>query len=81
MSGAKAMTPRWKRVMYATNAALGEIVGELFVARTFPPEAKKRARAIVDNLLVSLGERIKNLEWMSENTKKEALVKLACIHS
>jgi putative endopeptidase len=79
MQGAKVMQPRWKRVMQAANGALGEILGEVYVAKTFPPEAKDRAKSIVNNLIVSLKERINNLDWMSSETKKQALIKLAAI--
>jgi putative endopeptidase len=76
LQGAKAMQPRWKRVMQATNGALGEILGQIYVDKTFPPEAKQRAKNIVFTLIASLKDRIKNLDWMSEDTKKEALIKL-----
>jgi putative endopeptidase len=77
LSGAKVLRPRWKRVMGAEDNALGELIGQLYIEKTFPPEAKERARNIVGNLIVSLKERINKLEWMSEDTKKAALVKLA----
>lgn len=77
--GFKVMSPRWKTVKNTVNSSLGEIVGELFVSKTFPPEAKQKAKSIVDNLLLSLAERIKKLDWMSESTKQAALVKLAAI--
>ncbi|KAF0159448.1 MAG: metalloendopeptidase PepO [Ignavibacteria bacterium] len=76
MNGAKAMQPRWKRMVQAVNGSLGELLGQIYVAEAFPPEAKQRAKAIVDNLLVAMGESIKGLEWMSDETKKQALVKL-----
>lgn len=77
LSGAKVLRPRWKRVMGAEDNALGELIGQLYIEKTFPPEAKERARNIVGNLLVSLKERINKLEWMGDETKKAALVKLA----
>lgn len=76
LNGQKVIRPRWKRVVDATNGSLGEAVGQLYVKEYFPPEAKKRAKDIVDNLLVSMGERIKQLDWMSEETKDKALEKL-----
>jgi len=79
MQGAKAMQPRWKRVMQATNGALGEILGQIYVDKTFPPEAKQRAKNIVYTLIASLKDRIKNLDWMGEDTKKAALIKLEAI--
>jgi len=77
LNGSKVLRPRWKRVMGAEDNALGELVGQLYIEKTFPPAAKERARNIVGNLLVSLKERINKLEWMGEDTKKAALVKLA----
>ena len=79
LQGAKAMQPRWKRVMQATNGALGEILGQIYVDKTFPPDAKLRAKNIVYTLIASLKDRIKNLDWMSEDTKKAALIKLEAI--
>lgn len=76
LNGAKAMQPRWKRMVQAVNGSLGELLGQIYVEQNFPPEAKQRAKEIVDNLLVAMGESIKGLEWMSEETKKQALVKL-----
>lgn len=80
MQGAKVIQPRWKRVMQSTNSALGEILGEVFVSKTFPPEAKDRAKKIVNNLIVALKERITILDWMGDATKAEALKKLAAIN-
>lgn len=77
LQGTEQQQPRWKRVIDVTNGALGEAVGQLYVEKYFPPEAKERANEIVNSLLVSMEERIEKLEWMSENTKKEALTKLS----
>ncbi len=77
MAGTKKMQPRWKRIIGATNGALGEAVGQIYVEKYFPPEAKKRAYDLVMNLKKVFGERIKKLEWMSEATKIKALEKLA----
>jgi len=77
MAGTKAMQPRWKRILQSVNGAMGEMVGQLYVKEVFPPESKARAKAIVNNLLVSMGESIKGLEWMSEETKVQALKKLS----
>lgn len=76
LEGRKQNEPRWKRVQGTTNRALGEAVGQLYVEKFFPPEAKERAMNIVENILTSMGESIKNSEWMSEETKVEALKKL-----
>jgi putative endopeptidase len=77
LSGTKALKPRWKRVLAVINGNLGELVGQLYVAEVFPPQAKERANAIVKNLLISMGERIKGVEWMSDKTKEAALYKLS----
>ena len=59
-----AQRPRWKRVQGATNNALSEAIGQMYVQKYFPAEAKKRMLDLVNNLKVSLGERINNLTWM-----------------
>ena len=74
--GQEVQQPRWRRVLDATSGCLGEAVGQLYVEKNFPAEAKARMLELVGNLRVALGERIKNLEWMSEDTKAKALVKL-----
>lgn len=76
LNGSKVIQPRWKRVLNSTNGALGEVVGQLYVEKYFPPEAKEKAKTIVDNLTVSMEESITGLDWMSEETKVEALKKL-----
>ncbi len=77
LSGQEVNRPRWKRVLSATNGVMGEAIGQLYVAKHFPPEAKSRATKIVESLKVSMGESIKNNTWMTDVTKKEALKKLA----
>ena len=74
--GQEVQQPRWRRVLDATSGCLGEAVGQIYVEKHFPAEAKARMLELVGNLRVALGERIKNLEWMSEDTKAKALVKL-----
>lgn len=76
LSGSKELRPRWRRSIDAVNGALGEAVGQLYVAKYFPPEAKERMVRLVDNLQVALGERINQLEWMSDETKAKAAEKL-----
>lgn len=79
LSGKKINEPRWKRVLATTNGALGEAVGQLFVAEYFPPLAKQRMDKLVENLRIAFGQRIDQLDWMSEETKKAAHEKLAAI--
>lgn len=80
MSGKKEMKPRWKRAVGTVDDALGEAVGQMYVEKYFPAEAKERMVALVKNLQTSLGERIKGLGWMSEATKGKAQEKLAAFH-
>jgi len=77
LNGQEINRPRWKRVLSATNGVMGEAVGQIYVGKYFPPEAKARAKKIVEALKVSMGESIKNNTWMTDVTKKEALKKLA----
>ena len=79
LSGVPVQQDRWKRVVRVVNGSLGECVGEIFVQKYFPPEAKERMVTLVENLRSAFGERIKNLDWMSEETKAKALEKLAAI--
>jgi putative endopeptidase len=79
MSGSKELRPRWKRSIDAVGNALGEAVGQLYVEKYFPPQAKERMLQLVGNLKTSLGERIDNLEWMSDTTKAKAHEKLNAI--
>ena len=63
-----------------TDGALGEALGEMYVAKYFPPEAKERMLKLVENLRISLGEHIDSLEWMSAETKAKAKEKLAAFY-
>lgn len=75
-SGQKEQSPRWRRVLRVTDGALGEALGQLFVAEAFPVAAKRRALALVLNLKGALRERIQKLDWMGDETKSQALHKL-----
>ena len=77
LAGQPEQGPRWKRAVGAVDGALGEAVGEVYVHRYFPPEAKAQMLELVGNIKTALGHRIENLEWMSPDTKKQALDKLA----
>ena len=76
LSGKKVQQPRWKRAVSTVDGALGDIIGELYVAKYFPPAAKERMTQLVKNLQIALGERIDAQEWMSDVTKKAAHEKL-----
>lgn len=76
-SGAKELLPRWKRCLRETDGDLGEALGQAYVARTFPPEAKARATAVIDDIRAAFAERLRHLTWMSDTTRAQALDKLA----
>jgi putative endopeptidase len=80
LSGKTAQKPRWKRVLSETSGSLGEAVGQLYVEKYFPPQAKERMITLVSNLKAALKERINGLTWMSDVTKKEAVAKLEKIN-
>jgi predicted metalloendopeptidase len=77
--GTKEILPRWKRCVSRTNGALGEALGQAYVRKYFKPEAKVRALELVHNLEAALREDIQGLPWMSDETKKQALIKLDAI--
>lgn len=76
LQGAKENLPRWKRCVAATDRALGEALGEVYVKKAFPPAAKARALEMVRNLEAALKSDITTLSWMGEATRKQAIVKL-----
>ena len=80
MRGAQQMQPRWKRAVAVVSGSLGEAVGQMYVEKYFPAEAKERMITLVRNLQESLGERIQALEWMGDSTKVKALEKLSTFH-
>jgi putative endopeptidase len=79
LSGTPTLRDRWKRGVQATDAALGEVVGKLYVARYFPPSEKARAEAMVRNEVAAFGRRIDRLAWMAPATKAKAKAKLAVL--
>ncbi len=76
LTGAKENLPRWRRCVEATDGELGEALGQLYVERYFPPEAKARATELVRNLIAALREDLSTLDWMSPATRQQALHKL-----
>jgi putative endopeptidase len=76
LSGSKEIQPRWKRCVQSVNRNLGEALGQVYVEKYFPPEAKAHAREMVLNLIAALKSDIPVLTWMGPETKKEALEKL-----
>ena len=77
LRGQQEIRPRWKRAVATVEGTLGESLGKIYVERHFPPEAKARMEQLVRNLVKAYDQSIRQLEWMSEDTKKQALAKLA----
>ncbi len=76
LTGTKEHLPRWKRCVASTDRALGEAVGQAFVQKNFPPEAKERAKQMVQNLVSALRGDLSTLSWMSPATRQQAITKL-----
>ncbi|MGB7172550.1 MAG: M13 family metallopeptidase [Candidatus Acidiferrales bacterium] len=79
LTGAKELQPRWKRCVQMTDRELGEALGQKYVEKAFPPEAKAAALKMVHNLVNALHDDIETLPWMSPATKQQALAKLSHI--
>jgi putative endopeptidase len=79
VTGAQQILPRWKRCVQSTDNYLGEALGQIYVKDYFPPKARGRALEMVQNLLAALRDDLGTLDWMSEATRKEALIKLNAI--
>ncbi|MES1197571.1 MAG: M13 family metallopeptidase, partial [Pseudomonadota bacterium] len=77
LNGQPQQLERWRRAVNATSGALGEVIGQIYVARYFPPSSKAQMQQLVENLRRSYGERIDRLTWMSAETKTRAREKLA----
>lgn len=76
LSGAQAQRPLDERALSVVNNTIGEAVGQLYVDAKFPPEAKQKAEAMIQNVILAFEKRIDNLEWMSDDSKAEAIKKL-----
>lgn len=77
LRGTQEQRPLWRRGVSTVNRTLGEVVGKVYVKKHFPPEAKERMDTLVTNLLKAYEVSIKELDWMSDETKEEALDKLS----
>lgn len=75
MRGQEEQEPRWKRVLNAINATMGEALGRIYVEQVFPEESKTQMLTLVNNLREALKARIENLDWMSKETKAKAIEK------
>jgi putative endopeptidase len=81
LRGAKEQQPRWKRCVQYTDRNLGEALGQVYVEKVFPPEIKASTLDMVRRIEDAMGERIRELDWMSPETKQQALIKLAGIRN
>ncbi len=77
LSGRREQHPRWRRVLDAATADIGELVGRLYADAAFSPQAKARCEHLVDHLRGAMGRAIENASWMTEPTRQEALTKLS----
>jgi putative endopeptidase len=76
LRGQEAQKPRWQRVLNVVDGSVGDMLGQMYVDKHFKPEAKKRMLDLVNNLQSTYAERIKRLDWMTQETKTRALAKL-----
>ncbi len=79
LQGTQEILPRWRRCVQSTDQLLGEALGQFYVQRAFPPEAKAKAVAMVKNLMTALRDDLATLDWMSPETRKQATAKLDAI--
>ncbi len=77
LRGSQQIRDRWKRVQAATDFALGEVLGQTYVEKAFPPRAKQKAEEMVKNLLAAMKDRINQAPFLGPETKQKALAKLA----
>jgi putative endopeptidase len=80
LSGTPEQRPRWQRGVAVVNGLLGDAVGQIYVQRYFPPEAKAEAKAMVANIISAFRKRIEALSWMDAKTKAEAQAKLTTLY-
>src|SRR5580693_6230246 len=74
--GAKELQPLWRRCIQSEDRDIGQLLGQAYVARAFPPESKERVQEMVNALKAALGQEIDTMDWMSPETKKQARIKL-----
>ncbi|MCW8090733.1 M13 family metallopeptidase [Alteromonas sp. ASW11-130] len=77
LHGVEEQRPQWRRAVDLSNQHVGEIIGKVYVKKHFPPEAKDRMMEMVNNLLAAYEDSINELEWMTDETRKQALDKLS----
>lgn len=76
LTGATEQQPRWQQCANTIDRMMGDFLGRLFVERHFPPEAKKRMNALVENLRATLRDELSSADWLTPETKKNAVAKL-----
>jgi len=79
MTGQKEITPRWQRMTGLLDRNLGELIGQLYVKKYFTEASKERMLALVKNVQQTFADRIQRLDWMSDSTKQQALIKLHAV--
>ena len=77
LSGQETQEPRWKRAAHVIDGSIGEALGQLYVEKYFPPEAKARMNDLVNNLRTVFRDRLQKVDWMTEATRAKALAKFA----
>ncbi len=77
LRGTEEQRARWKRGVQQVNGGIGEAVGQIYVERHFPPEYREQMQALVDNLVAAFEERLVENEWMDDETREQALLKLS----
>jgi putative endopeptidase len=80
LSGTPEQSPRWKRAVSATNAALGDAVGQMYAAKYFSPATKARVQGMVKNILAAFDHRLDKLDWLAPATRAEAKRKLKVLY-
>ncbi len=80
LGGQKEMQPRWKRVLNAASADIGELVAQLYVDAAFSAQAKHRCEEMVDHLLVAMGRAIRSAEWMTDATREAGAAEARGLH-
>ncbi|MEJ7712766.1 MAG: M13 family metallopeptidase [Pyrinomonadaceae bacterium] len=76
LQGSKEQLPRWRRCVAATDSAVGEALGEVYVKKAFSPESKARMQQLIKNLTLAYRDRLKSADWMTDATRQQALAKL-----
>jgi predicted metalloendopeptidase len=77
LTGQQEPRPRWKQGVAHVNLYLGDAIGKLYVERHFPDSSRRRVQALVDNILQAFRDSVKDTEWMSDGTRRQALSKLS----